>query len=535
MGKSMYDQFLEAKKQYPNNIAVRFEQRTWTYASLDKSIDRCAKKLLALGIKPGQPVAVSIPNAPEAIYLFYAISEIGAVSYNIHPLTPPAMMKKLIERSGSHFLFCLSNSAYGFRQELDASVRIIAVNPYRSVNWIKAIALRKMSKNAKGIEKYWRLRSAPSLTPFHPEDSSDAVYLNTGGTNGEMKIVRLSNGAINYLALQGYDLIGGPHENIKILTAIPLFHGFGLAMGVHTPLSCGASTILILKFNTKEAIKHLRAGHATVIIGVPALFNALLSRQNFYGPWLKKQIVSFIGGDSVPQSLLDRWNAAMAKYDSSAKLYEGYGLTETVTVSNVNFGGHAKRGTIGKPLPGIEEKVIDVETRKEVTPNTLGEILISGPTLMSGYLNDSQLNDDVFTEIDGKKWLLTKDYGSLDEEGYLTFRQRLRRVVKVNGETLCPSDIEDVVLELNDVFEAYCYGVSDERKGSCFHLAVVIRRTDKTPNQAFVKEECLTKIKDSLPPAYSPEKIYFLDGLPRTPVGKIDTKAFETYEKTGKF
>ncbi len=223
----------------------------------------------------------------------------------------------------------------------------------------------------------------------------------------------------------------------------------------------------------------------------------------------------------------------MKQNGSSAKLYEGYGLTETVTVSNVNFSGAAKRDTIGKPLPGIEEKIIDIETRKELPPGSLGEIIISGPTLMSGYLNDPKLNTEVFLEIGGKKWLSTKDYGSLDSEGYLTFRQRLRRVVKVNGETLCPSDIEDVVLELKDVFEAYCYGVADERKGHCFHLAVVIRRGVKTPDQAFVEEEIRTKIKENLPPAYFPEKIIFLDKLPRTPVGKIDTKAFENYEENG--
>lgn len=533
MDQSIYDYLMGVVAAYPQNEAMRFENKTWTYAQLKRSIDRTASRLISWGVKPGEAIAVSMPNCPEAVYLFYAISKIGAISYNIHPLTPSEQMKHLLERASCHRLICLSFHAYDHRQALPNDVQILSINPYHLVNLIKLIAVNHMSKKAKGIVDFWSLNHKLPVEDIHMDPAAPAIYLNTGGTNGEPKIVLLSSNAINNVASKGYYLIGGERDKIKVLTAIPLFHGFGLVMGVHAPLTLGGSTVLMLKFNTKEAIKHIQKGRATVIIGVPALFNALLSRDSFYGPWLKKQNIAFIGGDSVPESLLTRWNEAMKRYGSSARLYEGYGLTETVNVSNVNFKGHDKKGTIGQPLPGIREIVVDKDSLKPLPPNSLGEILISGNTIMNGYLNDEKNNSEAFLTIDGVRYLRTKDYGSIDEEGFLTFKQRLKRVVKVNGETLCPSDVEQVALDNKDVYETYCYGAPDERKGQVLRLLVVLRRGDHPASEDDVRKAIYDKISKDLTANYTPDRIVFLAKLPRTAVDKIDIKAIEAMEKTG--
>ena len=154
-------------------------------------------------------------------------------------------------------------------------------------------------------------------------------------------------------------------------------------MGAHTILSIGGCTILMMKFKTKDAIAILKKGYANCIIGVPALFNALLSRDAFYGPWLAGQNTSFVGGDAVPESLLDRWNDTMAKYGQRARLFEGYGLSETCAVANVNYRGHEKNGTVGQCLDGLKEIIIDTETLQPLPPNKLGEICISGNTVMT--------------------------------------------------------------------------------------------------------------------------------------------------------
>ncbi len=532
MGKSIYDQFEHAAKAYPDSLAARFENKAWTFAELDREIDLAARRLLALGIKEGEVVAVAMPNCPEALFLFYAINKIGAISYNIHPLTPASLMKKHMEKSGSRLLICLANACYEHRLALPDEVKVVSVNPYVKVNPLKAFVLYRISKRTHGIVSYLGIKPVKESKCVHPDPNEDAVYLNTGGTNGEPKIVRLSSHSINNLALKGYALFGGKIDGIHMLTAIPLFHGFGLAMGIHTPLSWGASTVLVLKFNTKEAIRFIRKGQATVIIGVPALYNALLSRDRFYGKWLRKQIVAFIGGDSVPQSLLDQWNTAMSRFGSSARLFEGYGLTETVNVTNVNTYGREKRGTIGRPLPGIRQIIVDPESGNPLPLGTSGEICIGGDCLMNGYLNDPELTAKSFLAFDGRKYFRTRDYGYIDEDGYLTFRQRLRRVVKINGETVCPSDVEDVALGLFDVYEAYCFPIEDKRKGHVLCLALVEREGPKGKRKKEeVEEEVLLSIKKNLPPNHYPAKIVFLDSLPRTPVGKIDAAEFAKIEK----
>lgn len=524
---SIYDQFLAAQQAWPKNLCLRFEQKTWNYTQVLHEIDKAASKLVDLGVKKGDIVACSLPNCPESIYLFYAISKIGAISYNIHPLTTPYEMKTFIERSGAKFLIAIALNAEKFRRALKDDVKVVYVNPYRGVNLIKAIGLYFMGLHHKGLYYYHKLKTHIKTERVIVNKEDDSVYLNTGGTNGRPKIARLSNVSINHLAKKTYPLlIDGKREKIKMLCAIPLFHGFGLAMGIHTPLTHGASTCLMLSFRTKMAIKHIRKAEATTIIGVPALYNALLSRPKFYGPHLKEQIIAFIGGDSVPSSLLDRWNHAMIDWGSEARLYQGYGLTETVNVTNVNFKNNNKDGTVGKPLPGIKEIIVTPNTDEVLKTGENGELLISGDCLMNGYLNDEELNKHAFTIIDGTRYYRTTDYGHIDEDGYFTFKNRLRRTVKISGETMCPSDVEDVIISIPEVYEAYCYGVKNERKGHVLRLAIVINKNCKL-TEGEVIAKCYQAIGEKLNPSYMPDKVLIIDKLPRTAIGKVDPVAFK--------
>jgi len=527
MTNSIYDQFKEVVKKLPNNLAIRFGKRKWSYKKTDRLVERAIRRLSSIGIKKGDVVTVALPNCPQSIFLFYGLNKIGAISYNIHPLTPAESIGKMMDFVSSKILICLCLNAKKARESLPDSYTIVSVNPFLEAGLIKRAAAYLMSPKAKGVLPLSKLNgrykgvSCPSIEP-----TDDAVYLNTGGTSGEPKVVRLSNRAVNHVAANSYQLIGGPYEDIRILTAIPLFHVFGLEMGVHTPLSFGGASVLMMKFRTKEAIDHMKSGRATVLLGVPSLYNALLSRDAFYGPHLRKQVTAFIGGDNVPQSLLDRWNQAMVKYGSEARLYVGYGLTEA-GVTIVSTKGRAKKGSIGSPLPGILVKILDIDTHKELEPGKLGEIAIGGPSVMSGYYKDDDLNAESFVEIDGERYFLTKDYGYCDKDGYGYFKQRLRRIVKINGETLCPSDVEDAALDLEDVFDAHCYGVKNERKGAAFRLIVVKRDGDHPKTEEEVSALIREKISSCLPPAYMPEKIYFIDKLPRTPIGKVDVRELE--------
>lgn len=524
---SIYQQLKACAKENDNRIALRFENKVYTYHELMINIADVAEKLVSLDIKPKDVVTVSLPNCPAAVFLFYAINKIGAISYNIHPLTKPEAMARFMKRASSKILFTLSTNLKEFTLSMPKEIEIVGINPYTNVSRKKAILVRLISHrtNRRGVF-FTRVKNTKTETfpSVNPED--DAVYLNTGGTNGDPKIVRLSNRAINAVAQRGYELVGGDPHEIKMLTPIPLFHAFGLGMGMHTILSIGGISVLMMKFSTSKAIKLMKRGYVRTIIGVPAVYSALLSNPDFQGPWLKDQITAFVGGDSVPQSLIDRWNETIHKWGGNAQLFEGYGLTETMSAVNVNNYKNSKTGTVGLPLPDCYECVIDPETKAPLSHGEYGEILIGGPTLMSGYLNDDGFNSEIFITIDGKQYISTKDYGTIDKDGYLIFKQRLRRTVKINGETLCPKDVEDVVMTDYSVYECHCYGVEDDRKGQSFRLAFVKRRDVDISNEKLT-ENIYARIQKNLMKSYWPDKIIILDSLPHTAIGKIDERALK--------
>ncbi len=529
---TIYEQFHNTAIKHASNIAIRFENKTYTYKKVDQLIEKTAQKLSRLGIKKGDVLTVALPNCPTAVFLFYAINKLGAVSYNVQPLTPGEGIAKMMEFVSSRYLFALdpvSESALPFLSE---DVMTIGINPYDDASALKKMGFHlKYGHKDKRIVSFSRIRPLAYVTVAKAEEGDDAVYLNTGGTGGEPKVVRLSNKAINHVGANSYQLIGGPYQSIRILTAIPLFHIFGLEMGLHTPLSFGGVSVLMLRFKTKQAIKHIKRADSTVILGVPPLYNALLSRDAFYGEHLKKQITAFIGGDYVPETLLNKWNETMERYGSQAHLYQGYGLTEA-GVAIVSTKGRDKRGSIGTPLPGIKVKILDPDNHQEVSDGNLGEIAIGGPSLMSGYYHDDERNQKELIVIDGERFFLTKDYGYRDKDGFGYFKQRMKRVVKINGETLCPSEVEDAVLALDEVFDAYCYSVPNKRKGAAFRLLVTKRKGDHGKQEEEVRSLIIEKIKSSLPPAYLPEKIFFVEKLPRTPLGKIN---IQEIEKTAEF
>ncbi len=529
MEKSIYDQFHDVVKKYPHNLCIRFENKTLNYRQFNARVKLTARKLLALGVKPKDVISVSIPNCIEAAELFYAISMIGAISYNIHPLTPPETLKKFMDRANSKILFCLWNTGFKNRDYFSSEYTIVGINPYVKINKLKSGYFRAVGRSREGLLKYHRLDKVKEkeLVAYHPDENEDALYLNTGGTNGDPKIVRISSRAINYLGITSYQLIGGPYEEIKLFAAIPLFHIFGLGMGLVTPLSFGGSTVLMLKFNTKEAIHHIKKGHTNTLLGVPAIYKALLSKKQFYGDHLKKQLIAYVGGDAISQTFLNSWNNTMKIWGSEAKLYQGYGSTEAeVCIVNTRF-KRSRKGSIGKPQPGEKVKIVD-EDGNELPIGEKGEILISGPMTMNGYLNDEEATKKVLSkDSKGRTWLHTGDYGYVDEDGYVFFLQRLKRVVKVNGETLCPVDVESSIMELPEIYSCYCYGVENDRKGQVFRVAAVTRKGKDEVSEDEAKRLILSKIQSSLPPAYMPDKVIIMKELPRTPVGKIDAKFFD--------
>jgi long-chain acyl-CoA synthetase len=232
--------------------------------------------------------------------------------------------------------------------------------------------------------------------------------------------------------------------------------------------------------------------------------------------------IAFVGGDFVAPSLLERFNQRMKDAGSSARLYEGYGLTEVVTVCCVNNNQHYRQGSVGKLLPNIAIKVVDVNTKEDLPFHELGELYVRGETMMNGYRFMSEGGTQPFVrDKDGLTWIATGDYGSIDEDNFVYFRQRIKRIVKVSGINVFPSEIEALVRSLDNVYECAAIGIEDEKLGHSIKLFVVLQRS-------YMGEKPDEKIRELIKAHCgiyaTPRIIEYRDSLPKTLLGKVDAK-----------
>ena len=282
------------------------------------------------------------------------------------------------------------------------------------------------------------------------DNKSGKIYLSSGGTSGKPKTIVLSDFSILSLIDVAPEVLG---ENIKkevqskfMLACLPMFHGFGLVMGILTLMLHGGADSILPKFRSQKVVDLIEKNKCNIIIGVPAMFEALLKNKNFYGEKLKNIDICFIGGDFIPPSLLQRFNKKLEENGSKAKVFEGYGLTETVTVMSVNTFENNCLGSVGKPINNVKVKILD-DDHNVLNCFEKGEIAISGPTLMNGYLE----GESNFIEIDKERYVLSGDIGYLDDEGFLFFVSRKKRIIKKKGYNIFPLEIEKYISSLDEV------------------------------------------------------------------------------------
>lgn len=527
--QSMYQLVLDTALATPNRIALRFSGKGFTYQEMMDEIHKAAAGLEECGLTQGDVLTLCLPNVPDTVYLFYAANKLGVKLHMVHPLTPVQPMKRFLEDTKSKLLFVLDTFHATYEPLLnDWPGRIALVSPPRQLSSFKQFAYRLIQQKRLAKTPFSdRLFSANRLfdrsheTPTVADATSAMVYLHSGGTSGEPKTIELSSGAINALALRTDYVLGeGNYENKHMLAVLPMFHGFGLCMGVHGMLVYGGVDHLMPKFNAKTAVKMIKANQLHFLIGVPSLYHALLQSPGFEGPHLKFLRQAYVGGDFVAPSLKERFNAVMEKHGSQARLLEGYGLTEVVTVCAVNTLKEEKAGTVGKPLPGLEFGIVDVETREFLPPGEKGEIVVRGDTMMNGYRGEDPDHGSAFLlDSSGRKWVLTGDYGLIDEEGYVVFKQRLKRIVKVSGIPVMPSEIETIAMAFDNVKECAAIGVANDVRGNVIKLFVALQN----PLVPLKESELKAAIKAQLSVYAVPYQIVILPELPKTIIGKIDT------------
>ena len=528
---SIYETIRRTCEKYPNEIAYDYFNRKVTYGDFLKEIDMIAKSFVAIGVKKGDKVTLVMPNTPEAIISFYALNKIGAISNMVHPLSSQNEIRHYIELSKSVAVLTIDATFATVYNIVPGTTvqNIIVASPSNSMIYMKPIyKTTQLTSNRipreKGIIKWWRFRRLGRKVDYGVDEYTDGSYpatiLYSGGTTGKPKGIVLSNLNFNALALSSLTFVKiGVGD--KILAIMPIFHGFGLGVCVHTCMSVGAQSILIPRFDNKKFHKLLKKHKPTVLAGVPTLWEAMINN-----PKMKNMDLSFLkimisGGDSLSVSLKHKMDAFLKEHNADIQVMEGYGLTECVTGSCLNPQYRCKDGSVGIPYPDIFYKIVKHNTCKEIPYGEEGEICLSGPTVMLEYLDEPEETANTLkVHEDGLTWLHTGDLGHMDEEGWVYFKLRIKRMIVSNGYNIYPSQLENIIDAHPNVSVSTVIGIPHPYKREVAKAFIVLKDGIEPTDE--VKQNIYNYCKQNSAKYALPKEFEYRDELPKTLVNKVD-------------
>ncbi len=540
---SMWEAVRNIAHRYPNYIAFDFMGSTTTYAKFEQEVYVCAKALRAIGVKPGDKVTICMPNCPQTVIMFYAVNLMGGIANMIHPLSSENEIEFFINHSKSVCALTMDMFYAKFeaiRKNLKTlrTLVIARIPDALSVPMKAGYALTQGRKIAKipadapilrwnDFIKKGRDYIGEYMATVKREDP--AVILYSGGTTGTTKGILLSN--LNFNALKEQIIATNPifKPGDKMLCVMPMFHGFGLGVTVHSMLANGGRCILVPRFTAETYAKDIVKHRCNFIAGVPTLYEALLRQPRMEGADLSCLKGVFSGGDSLSVELKKRFDAFLAEHNASIQVREGYGTTECVTASCLTPLHLQKEGSIGQPFPDTYYKIVDVGTNIEVPYGTEGEICISGPSVMLGYLDQPEETANTLrVHGDGRVWLHTGDLGTMDEDGFIYFKQRLKRMIVTSGYNVYPSQIENILDGFESVQMSCVIGVPDPYKVQKVK-AFVMLKPGYEPNDE-TKQNILAYCKKNIAKYAMPYDIEFRESLPKTLVGKVAYRVLEEEE-----
>ena len=539
---SMFDKVLDIANRYPNNVAFDFMGRSTTYKKMVEEIENCARALKTIGVREGDHVTIALPNCPQAIYMFYAVNLVGGVCNMIHPLSAEKEIEFYLNASHSVTAITLDQFYHKFeniRQNtgivniIIASVKDELSKPVRAGYMLtEGRKIRKIPKDAPVIR--WREFMAMSRHCFYNykvERKSDdpAVILYSGGTTGTTKGIVLTNKNFNALGQQVIATNPMFRPGDKMLAAMPVFHGFGLGVCIHTMLSQGGRCILVPRFTAKSYAKLIVKYRCNFIAGVPTLYEALLRLSTMDGADLSCLKGVFSGGDSLSIELKKKLDKFLYDHKATIQVREGYGTTETVTACCLTPPTMFKEGSIGIPFPDTYIKIVEPGTDRELPYGEEGEILLAGPTVMREYMdNPEETAQTLRTHADGMTWVYTGDLGCMDDEGFVYFKGRAKRMIVTSGYNVYPGQIENI-LDAHEYVQMSCViGVPDPYKMQ--KVKAFVKLSPDAPKTEETKQELLNYCRKHIAKYAMPYDIEFRDELPKTLVGKVAYRVLEEEE-----
>ena len=529
---SLYELIEESAQNHLDVVSYNYFGTKRTYREFLDEIDECARAFRAIGVKQNDTVSICMPNTPEAIISFYAINKIGAIANMIHPLSAEPEIKYYLNISNSKYIVTIDIAfnkinhilkETNLKKIIQVSVgdsmplgmkclyqitkgrKIKLESNNKTIKWKNFISLaNKYNKKIKSIGK----------------GKDVAAILYSGGTTGYPKGIELTNKNFNALAIQGVEACACLSPGDKVLAIMPVFHGFGLGICIHTAQYHGMTSILLPQFSAKTFHKLLMNYKPNVIAGVPTLYEALLKNKKIDGYDLSFLKCVISGGDSLSINLKKKIDKFLKEHGADTQVREGYGLTECVTGSCLTPLKYYREGSIGIPYPDTYYKIVKPLTEEELPYGTEGEIVIAGPTVMKDYINEPiETANTIRKHSDGLRWLHTGDLGYMDEDGFVYYKQRLKRVIISSGYNIYPQYIENIIDSHPDVLMSCVIGVDHPYKVQVAKAYIVLKPGVKLTDEVkqSIKDHCeINCAKYSWPYDYE-----FRSELPKTLVGKV--------------
>lgn len=519
-------------ERYADRTAFYFMGRRITYRELEKLVNRFTRALEELGVRPGDKVAMLLPNLPQLIIANLAAYHLGAVTVMNNPLYQERELAYQLNDSDSRWLICLDlllPRALKLRVETKIEA-IVACHindclPFPKKQLYPLVKKKMYRKVAPepGVFLFMDLMARQPDGPVasHARWEDLAALLYTGGTTGVSKGAMLTHAHISTVIQQFSawfpDLRDAPET---LMGVYPIFHSAGYSVSQNLTILNGWTSIVVPRPEPGFIVEMLKACRPSFLPGVPTIFVGLLGREDF-----RSMDLSFIKGFFAGAAPLAPDTVKQLMDLTGKGIYDVYGLTENVAFAVATpWKGKAKAGTVGVPLPNTDLKIVDLETgEKEVAPGESGEICIKGPQVMTGYYKKPEETAKVLR--DG--WLYTGDIGFLDEDGHLTIVDRKKDLIVAGGYNVYPKEIDEVLFDHPKILEACAIGIPDPYRGETVKAFIVVK-----PGETLTEEEITRHCRERLAAYKVPKAIAFLDSLPKSAVGKILRRELRAREMT---
>lgn len=538
--QTTYEIIKENAEKHPHQAALFYLGTVIKYKQFLKHIDRCAAAFSKLGIRAGDAVTICAPNIPQTVIAFYALSKIGALASMLFPLAGEKEVYDCLTISNSKAAVILDLQYKVFANQIEKTncemLIVLKVQDYLSKTKKTLLNIddffHKKRKITAAHTVYWwsfmRRRDAIAA-PFPRTARDPSLILYSGGTTGNPKGIVYNDYILNAAVTQAMAMLA-KEDTLKpgdaFLAVLPTFHCFGLAIGVHAPMMTAGISLLVPKPTNKLIYQAIKYKCPKIVSGVPTLFKLMLESKAIWKRDLSPLKGIFCGGDKIPETLKNRLNLTLKKAGCTKTVREGYGLTECAPPCAINPDKNQEIGSIGIPCSNVLVKIVAPGTEEELPYDTDGELCVSAPTNMLYYLNEPEETARTKRRHkDGLEWIHTGDICSLSKNGFIFFKLRQKRMIKVSGICVYPTLVEEVLQKHSAVKEACVVKIPHQYKLNVLKAYIILNDNIK-PSQK-IKNELSQLCHKEFAPQSCPKEFEFLDDFPRTKVGKSDYMALE--------